>query len=418
MKIRVPGSKSITQRALICASIADGVTKIKNPLICEDTELLINALKELGIKIIQGDDEIYVSGNKGIFKSFGEKRIYMGNNGTGLRFLITLAGFYPDKVTIFGNERLNQRPVDELVESLKRANGEVEYIENKGFPPVMVGSFKDRIKNEISIKAKKSSQSVSSLLLSGVLFKNGLKLNVNEDIPSKPYVEMTIQIMKEFGVNVKSEKNILIVPKKIYKSIDFKVEGDFSSSSYFFIIPFFKETPITVENLNYKRSPQPDKHFLNILIEMGAKIEINYNSVTVYPSKLRPIEVNMAEIPDVVPTLAVLSSIVKGETLIKNIEHLRYKESDRINAIEVNLKKFGIDVESGKDYLKIIGKDKREIIKFCKIPIKIETFNDHRIAMSFAVFKLLGLNIDFDNKECVKKSFPDFWEKFKKIVDR
>ena len=418
MKIKAPGSKSITQRALICASLADGVTRIKNPLICEDTELLINALRTLGIEIMLEYDEFVVFGNRGIFKNLGKKRIYMGNNGTGLRFLITLANFYPEEVIIYGNNRMNSRPVDELIEALREAGAEIEYIEKRGFPPVKIGNFNNRPKSEISIEATKSSQFVSSLLLSGVLFENGLKLNVNRNIPSQPYVDMTLNVMKEFGVEVKRGEDFFIIPNRIYRAVNFTVEGDFSSSSYFFVVPFFLEKPITVENLNYISSTQPDKEFLDILIEMGAKVKFNDNSVTIFPSNLHPVEVDMRKTPDLVPTFAVLSSIVNGVTLIKNIEHLRYKESDRISAIAVNLKKFGIDVESGKDFLKIAGKDKAQIIKLNKDTIKIETFDDHRIAMSFALFKLLGLKLEFDNRDCVNKSFPDFWEKFKKIVDK
>ncbi len=419
--IKIPGSKSITQRALICASLSNGVCRLKNPLICEDSEFLIGALKDLGIKIKILKDEIIIYGNNAEFKNNGKKKIYMSNNGTGLRFLITLTCFYPEDVILYGNERMNNRPVDELVDCLINAGFKIDYLEKKGYPPVLIKKLPttfNLLPSTLKINSTKSSQFVSSLLLSGVLFKNGVKIEVNDIIPSKPYINMTLKVMEDFGVKVQKNSSTFHLPPSTYRSKNYTIESDFSSASYFFISPFFLEKPVTIENIDYYNSFQPDKHFLDVLIQMGANVEIKDNLVKVYPSKLHPIEIDMNKMPDVVPTLAVLCSIIKGETVIKNIEHLRYKECDRINAIEVNLKKFGVKVESDKDYLKIRGMDKKEIIDNYKDTIKIETYNDHRIVMSFAIFKLLGLNLEFDNKECVKKSFPDFWKYFEKIIDK
>ncbi len=420
-KIQIPGSKSITQRALICASLADGESVLINPLISEDTELLINGLKKLGIEIEIKDERIIVQGNKGKFISKGKKEIYMGNNGTGLRFLITLSDFYPDDVIITGNERMKNRPVDELVECLKSAGFNIQYLEKKGFPPVLIKKPSTFLQapnvldaqlspSTLRISSSKSSQFVSSLLLSGVLFKNGVKIIVNEDIPSKPYIDITLKVMEDFGVKVKKDSSTLHLPPSTYKSQKYIIEGDFSSASYFLSSPFFINREVVVENINYYNSLQPDKHFIDVLKEMGAKVEIADNATRVSPGELNGIEVDMNKMPDVVPTLSVLASISNGKTLIKNIEHLRFKESDRIFAIKKNLEKFGIDVEAGKDFLKITGNRKK--IFNTKRKIIIETFNDHRIAMSFALFKLSGLNVEFDNYECVSKSFPNFWNFF------
>ncbi len=426
-KIQIPGSKSITQRALICASLAEGESILINPLISEDTLLLIKALKKLGVQIEIKDEKIIVKGNNGKFVSNGKKEIYMGNNGTGIRFLITLSCFYPDDIILTGNERMKNRPVNELVECLKSVGFNIQYLEKKGFPPVLIkkSSTFNQAPNildarltpsTLKISSSKSSQFVSSLLLSGVLFKNGVKIVINEDIPSKPYIDITLKVMEDFGVKVIKNSSTFFLPPSTYKPQKYIIEGDFSSASYFLSVPFFLNREIVVEDINYNNSLQPDKNFINVLKKMGAKVEITDNSIKVFPGELNGIEVDMNKMPDVVPTLAVLSSIAKGKTVIKNIGHLRFKESDRIFAIKKNLKKIGIDVEAGKDFLKISW-NKQKILN-TKKKIMIETFNDHRIAMSFALFKLSGLNIEFDNYECVNKSFPYFWQKFNKILDR
>ncbi len=417
MKIKIPGSKSITQRALICSSLAKGKSVLINPLFCEDSELLVAALKKLGIRIRRNNDNLIVYGNYGKFKDNGKLKIYMGNNGTGLRFLLSLACFYPNEVEIFGNERMKNRPVKELVDVLIKSGFDIDYIENEGYPPVVIKNF-NIFKNidYINIKATKSSQFVSSVLLSSVLFKRDLKIIINENVPSKPYIEMTLQVMKEFGVDVKKSKNYFLISKNSnYFSKNFYIEGDFSSATYFLILPFFINYEIEIENLNYYKSLQPDKFFVDILKKMGANIKIGPNSIKVYPSKLNRVEVDMNKMPDAVPALAVLASIVDGETIIKNIAHLRIKESDRIYAIEKNLNKIGIKVKAGDDFLIIQGKS--NIKKINNDKIVIETFNDHRIAMSFSLFKGLNIGIELDNKNCVKKSFPDFFEKLQKIID-
>ncbi len=418
MRIKIPGSKSITQRALICSSLAHGRSVLINPLFCEDTELLIDALQKFGIKIEEDNNNLIVYGNSGKFKNNGKLRIYMGNNGTGLRFLLSLACFYPNEVEIFGNERMKKRPINELVDALVDYGFSIEYIENFGYPPVLIkNSFTFHPPSSIlNITSTKSSQFVSSVLLTSVLFGNDLKIFINENVPSKPYIEMTLQVMKDFEVEVKKDKNYFFVPKNSnYIGKSFYIEGDFSSATYFLVLPFFADSEIEVENLNYYKSLQPDRFFVDILKKMGAIIEIGENNIKVYPSKLNEIEVDMNKMPDAVPTLAVLASIIDGETIIKNIAHLRIKESDRIHAIEKNLNKIGIKVEAGEDFLIIRGNP--NLKETVRDKVVIETFDDHRIAMSFSLFKGLNIPIELDNKDCVKKSFPDFFEKLQKIID-
>ncbi len=408
----IPPSKSITQRAIVCASLAKGTSIIKNPLFSEDVNYLINAFKKLGLSIRKKDNNLEIKGNSGEFTPNGNKKIFMGNNGTGFRFLIPICCIYPDLVELTGNERMKNRPIAELVDVLNDNGFEIRYLEKNGFPPILCKKSNLKLKR-IKISSKNSSQFVSSLLLSSPLFLDDFEIEIAGEIPSMPYIDLTLMVMRFFGVSVKRKDNSFFISKNSkYIACEFEVEGDFSSASYFLSFPFFSGKEIIVENLNYYNSIQPDKIFVDILKRMGGKFNISDKNIKVFPGKLNGITINMKNSPDIVPTLSVLSSISKGETIITGISHLKIKESDRIYAIYKNLKKFGIDVICGDDFIKIKGNEKK--IKETK-EVSVETFNDHRIAMSFSLFKLLGINVNFDNPECVKKSFPNYWEIFNTI---
>ncbi len=414
IEINVPGSKSITQRALICASLANGDSVIENPLICEDSEYLINGLQGLGVDIDISDNIIKISGKGGVFQNNGKRKIFMGNNGTGYRFLLTIANFYKNEVVLTGNEKLQKRPVKDLVDTLKSLGFNLIYTKDEGFPPVKVTPvnkiFKEKVIAEIN--GSKSSQFISSLLLSSVLFKNEVEVITTGKIVSTPYIEITLKVMKDFGVEVINEKNKYLIKKDSkYNSLNYNIEGDFSSASYFIAASFFLNKEIKLKNINYNSSLQGDKGFIDILKKMGAKFNIKENEIIVYPTKLHGIEVDMNKMPDIVLTLAVLSVLAQGETLIKNIKHLRYKETDRVEALCKNLKKIGVKISYGEDYIKIIPDS--DFKKYNNVIIDPE--DDHRIAMSFALFNLIGFKNKILDRDCVKKSFPNFWKLFETL---
>ncbi len=405
--VNIPGSKSITQRALICGAIANGKSVIKNPLLSEDTLLISNGIKKLGLKLEMQEKDIVVFGEGGKFYADNET-IYMGNNGTGFRFLTTLSNFIDGTVILTGNERMKQRPVGNLVDALKKIGANIEYIEKEGFPPVKI-SGNSNLNNSISIDISKSSQFLSSLLLCAPLFKNGVKIFVKGKKVSKPYIDITVSVMKDFNVDVIEKDGFYEVAKEEnYQRREFVVESDFSSASYFLAAAYFINKNILIKNLNYYKSLQGDKKFIDIVKKMGGKFDIKENQIKVIPEKLTGVTVDMSNVPDMVPTLAVLSAIAEGETVMENIEHLRYKETDRIETTVKNLVKCGIEAEAGEDFIKIKGS--RKIVH-----AKIDPENDHRIAMSFALLSLITNNMEIMNKTCVKKSFPNFWDEFKKV---
>jgi 3-phosphoshikimate 1-carboxyvinyltransferase len=413
IEINIPSSKSITQRAILCAALSNRKTIIKNPLYSEDTLLLINALKKLGTKISRENNKLSINGNSGNFPELGPREIYLGNNGTGFRFLTTLSGFYKNVVTITGNERMCQRPVLDLVETLKEIGFKIEYLQNKGFPPLKIFPLKIILKNEIEINASKSSQFVSSMLLSSPLFQKDFKLKLTGDIVSFPYIELTLDVMKRFGVNIERDNAIFYVKKGMnYSAQNFSVENDFSSASYFIGSSIVKNIPIKIENLFYNKSLQGDKHFIDIMVKMGANIKIFNNYIEVYgiKDKLNGIEINMRDLPDMVPTVAAIAAFAEGNTIIKDIEHLKYKETNRIDTVVKNLNKIGVESVKGENFIKIIPNKEK---KFKSTLIDPE--NDHRIAMSFAIFTLFNENIKILDKQCVEKSFPYFWNEFEKL---
>jgi len=400
-----PPSKSHTNRALVLAALTDGISVIENYAICEDTIYMIRSLRKLGVKIIQNENELIVLGKGG---NFNKKKVtlFCGNAGTTFRFLTALSIFNNGEVTLTGSKRMLERPIGELVDALNQLNVKIE--SNNGYPPVKVygGSFNPK---PIKINAKKSSQFLSALLLIMPVLGKDFSIELEDELPSLPYVKMTIQTLKDFGVKVQHSEfkkffiseNLKLKPAKII------IESDASSATYFLGSAAVLRKSIIVNGLR-KNTTQADIKFVKVLQRMGCDVKWVKNSIKLKGKKLRGISVDMNEAPDSVPALAVVSLFAEGRTLIKNIENLRYKESDRIQALANELSKLGAKIRTGKDFIEI------NPVKEYK-PAVIETYNDHRIAMSFAIAQLKIPKIKIKNPECVKKSFPDFWQEFNKM---
>ena len=400
-----PPSKSHTNRALVLAALTDGISVIENYAICEDTIYLIRSLRKLGVKIIQNENELIVLGKGG---NFNKKKVtlFCGNAGTTFRFLTALSIFNYGEVTLTGSKRMFERPIGELVDALNQLNVKIE--SNNGYPPVKVygGSFNPK---PININAKKSSQFLSALLLIMPVLGKDFSIELEDELPSLPYVKMTMQTLKDFGVKVQHSEfkkffiseNLKLKPAKII------IESDASSATYFLGSAAVLRKSIIVNGLR-KNTTQADIKFVKVLQRMGCDVKWDKNSIKLKGKKLRGISVDMNEAPDSVPALAVVSLFAEGKTLIKNIENLRYKESDRIQALANELSKLGARIKTGKDFIEI------NPIKNYKSAL-IETYNDHRIAMSFAIAQLIIPEIKIKNPQCVKKSFPDFWQEFNKM---
>lgn len=371
--ITTPSSKSLTNRALILAALTKSKVKIINPLNCDDTKAMLECLNTLSKKSTSFNLNAKLS-------------------GTTIRFILALSCLLPREKKIYGEEGLNKRPIKELVESLRQLGAKIEYLKKDGFPPVLVSSSTLK-SGTIKIKGDISSQYLSALLMISPIVGD-ITIKVLGEQISKPYIDMTLDLMKKFGVSV-TNKNYqeYFIKKQDYFTKEYSVEGDFSSAGYFFAIAALTGSTITMKNLNPK-SKQADLEFVKILKRMGNKIK----STTV----------DMTNCPDQILTLAVLSSFAKGQTKISGINSLRIKETDRVTAVCKELSKMGIETKSDQNTLTIEGGNPHGA--------EIETYEDHRMAMSFAVAgcKLSGMVIK--NPEVVSKSYPNFWKDLQKIT--
>ena len=408
ISLKLPTSKSLTQRALICSALSKGVSQIINPLISEDTLLLKSALESVGVNIKE---------NKNIWEIEGkypplllEKRIYLGNNGTGARFFLALASLGKGSyVEIYGKPRLHERPMEPLIKTLRNLSAHIECLEKEGFLPVRIKESQ-LISKEVFLPGNISSQFISALLLIGPYLPDGLEIQIEGELISKAYINLTIDVMKTYGMEVKSCENKFKVFPGTYKSISYEVEADASNASYFLAIPLILgKGTIIIENYNVL-SKQGDVKFLEYIKKMGAEIEV-LNSLGVkvrFEGIPKGAEIDLRDTPDLFPTMCVLGAVAKGKTFLKGAPHLRYKETDRIKAMVTELKKLGVKAEELPDGAIIEGTTNFN-------SALINTYDDHRIAMSFAILGLKTGNIKIKNPECVAKSFPNFWEYLEKL---
>jgi len=400
-EVKVPASKSYTNRALLIAALADGKSILRNVLVSDDTKFMRNALEDMGVKIEDKGEDLVVHGTAGKLVA-PKDELFVGNAGTAMRFLTAAISLADGNVVLTGNDRMKKRPIKDLVDGLGQLGVKIEC--SNGFPPINVsGGSLDG--GKVKIKGDKSSQYFSSIMMSAPYAKNDVEIKVEGDLTSKSYIDITTDIMKKFGVIVENNdhKSFKIKAGQKYNAIEYEIEGDASSATYFFAAAAITKGKITVKGIN-PDSVQGDIGFSLVLEKMGCKVEVGKDSITIVGDELRGIDVDMNFMPDAVQTLAVVALFAKGETTIKNIANLRIKETDRIAALATELKKLGAKVEEGNDNLTIIPRE----YNGCSI----DTYDDHRMAMSFA---LAGLKIDgvkINNPECVSKSFPTFWEVF------
>lgn len=405
--IKIPGSKSYTNRALVIAALAQGKTTLINPLFSDDTKYTIDALKKLGIKIEQTkDNNLEIHGKGGDF--FDPKEVlFLGNAGTGIRFLTALLTLAPFKSKITGNIRMQKRPIKDLIDGLKQLGAKIESVNNNGCPPVRVKSATLK-GGTIEISGKVSSQFLSAILIIAPYARNDVKIIITDELVSKPYIDMTLGVMKEFGVNVENRKykEFRIRSGQKYSAKEYKIEGDASSATYFFALSALHNTPLHIQNVPHS-TLQADIHFLDILEKMGCEIVKSNKEITVnVRNKLKVLgEIDLNHMPDAAMTVAIMAAFTKGKTIIKNIENLRVKETDRIAALVKELKKIGVECKELRDGIEINGEPSR-----LHGDILISTYNDHRMAMCFSVVATKINNIQILDPDCTSKTYPDFFE--------
>jgi 3-phosphoshikimate 1-carboxyvinyltransferase len=398
-EIKIHGSKSYTQRALITAALAEGKSKLINAQICDDSEHMIQALKEFGADIIHKNRVITVNGVNGKLKT-PTKKIFAGDAGTTMRFLTTLASLTKGETIISCGEQMQKRPIKDIILALQQQG--VDITSKNWHAPLRVRS--NGLKGGIvNLKGDVSSQYLSSLILSGPYTEKRLEINLTTPLVSKPYVNLTLDVVRKFGGKVvnKNYKTFLISNKKKYKARKYLIEGDYSNASYFFAAAAITNGRIRVKGLS-QNSLQGDYTFLNLLQRMGCTIKKREDYIEVTGGELKGVKADLKDCPDIALTLAVVSVFAKGKTEIRSVNNLKFKETNRIKALINELKKIGVQVTTRKDKLII----KPQILK----PAEIETYNDHRMAMSFAIAGLKIPGIKIRNPECINKSFPEFFQ--------
>jgi 3-phosphoshikimate 1-carboxyvinyltransferase len=407
-RITVPGSKSYTQRAMIMASLAEGKSLLRGPLISEDTEYLAEALRLLGAGIESQNGDLLVQGTSGRI-SRPTKAIYLGYNGTAMRLLTAVVCLGQGEFLLTGAPRLLERPLQPLLTALKTLGVKAASQDKPGFPPVRIEA-NGLPGGRVTLRNIESSQYISSLLISAPFAREDFTLEIEGAIPSLPYVEMTVAQMKQFGVEVSREnKNVFFIKgRQKYRGIDSRIEGDVSSASYFFMAAALGRSTVRVRPILFE-TLQGDIRFIRILERLGCMISHGDHWLEVSGEKLisRDLFLDLGDMPDMVPTLAILAACRPGRTIITNVAHLRIKESNRLEALTCELTKTGIKAEETEDGLIIEGGKPHGA--------EIDTYNDHRIAMSFAVLGLVVPGIKIKDPDCVKKSFPGFWEELKKL---
>ena len=403
VSIQVPGSKSYTHRALIAAALSDGTCRLTGCLESRDTLLTRQALVQLGVAIEENDQTLSVQGTSGLLSPC-RSPIYLENSGTSMRLLTAVATLVGGETVLRGSRRMHQRPIGDLIDGLNTIGASVGAESDGRFPPVRVGNRRPE-GGAVLLDCSVSSQFLSAMLLIGPYTRRGVDISITGGPVSRPYIDMTVGIMERFGVPVQREgyRRFHVPGGRVYQAGEHAVEPDASQAGYFWAAGALTGKRVTVVGVT-ERSLQGDAQFPAVLEQMGCKVERTPNGTTVAGEKLRGITVDMGDMPDLVPTLAVVAAFAEGETRITNVAHLRAKESDRLAAVGTELLKMGVDAAETQDGLRVQGGRPRSS--------KIETYNDHRMAMSFALAGLKVPGVVIENEGCVEKSFPDFWEVF------
>ncbi len=407
--VHVPGSKSLTQRALIAAALAEGESLLLGPLASEDTAYTMGALRLMGIEVDDSDPDCWkVQGTGGAVQVPAED-IFLGNNGTATRFLTSVAALAHGRVRISGGERMAERPIGPLMEALRGWEVEIRSEADNDCPPLVIDAH-GLSGGRTILPEGKSSQYLSSLLLVAPFTREPAELEVQGEVLSRPYVEMTLAVMADFGIRVEAAPslNYFRIPQGCYQATQYHIEGDASGASYFWAAAAVTGGRVTVANVPVP-SLQGDADLVPLLARMGCEVSRVKGGITVQgPEQLQGIEVDMGNMPDVAPTLAVTAAFAEGTTVINNIAHLRIKECDRLSAMVTELRKMGAEVEEEPERMIIHGRAGGSNLHGAEI----ETYDDHRIAMCFAVAGLRVAGVRITNEGCVKKSFPDFWDRF------
>jgi 3-phosphoshikimate 1-carboxyvinyltransferase len=416
--ITPPASKSLTNRALVLAAMGDGASRLRNVLIADDTRVMIDGLKKLGfeLEIDEPGETVTVHGMGGKIPS-SSAELFCGNSGTTIRFLTALCALGRGKYHLDGIERMRQRPIGELVQLLKDMGVRCDYPGMIGYPPVQVNA--DGVPGGlIRFGAAQSSQFISAALMIGPYARHELKVDLIGPQTSWPYVAMTMQLMDTFGITPElirepstGEPKQIIIPQGTYSATDYVIEPDASNAAYFIAAAAIHEgAEVTIRGLG-RQSLQGDIGFAEVLRRMGAGVAVRRDSLTVTGSgRLNGIDVDLAPMPDTAQTLAAISLFAEGKTVIRGLRTLRVKETDRLEALSNELTRLGANIKIDVDVLWI--EPPKEIQ-----PAAIQTYDDHRMAMSFALVATKAPGIVIKDCQCVNKTYPNYFEDLNKVLE-
>jgi len=423
--IVLPGSKSISNRALLLAALSSGTTILKNLLDADDTQVMRNALRQLGLMVTdQANNICIVEGCGGKFP-VRDADLFMGNAGTAIRPLTAALAMQGGTYRLSGVARMHERPIRDLVDGLRQVGAKIEYELQEGYPPIKISSADIRIQDVVKVRGDVSSQFLTALLMAlPLVATEAVRIEVIGELISRPYIDITLKLMARFGVNVTCpDKQSFIIPAKtsdsVYKSPgQLSVEGDASSASYFLALGAIGRGPVKVLGVG-NDSIQGDVAFADALAQMGAKITsgedwIEVTGVKNANGKLNGITIDCTEIPDAAMTLAVAALFTEGPTRLNNIASWRVKETDRIAAMAKELKKIGAIVEEGADYIVVQAP---KLLSDWKSPGEgIDTYDDHRMAMCFSLAAFGPNALKINDPNCVAKTFPTYFAEFAKVV--
>lgn len=400
--IRPPGSKSITNRALICAALGEGESLLTGVLDSEDTQVMIAAMRQLGIAVEHDPPTatVRVVGCGGRLPT-GNTDLYVANSGTTVRFLTAMLALGQGDYRLDGTPRMQQRPIGDLLDALRQLGANAVSETGTGCPPVVVHA-RGLAGGRATVAGDISSQFLSGLLMAAPYAKTDVELIVRGDLVSRPYIDMTLAVMASFGVHVgvdASSRFTIAAPQR-YQSRPYDIEPDASAASYFFAAAAITRGEVTVEGLS-RDSLQGDVAFCECLEQMGCAVQYGQNRITVAGGPLRGIDTDMNAISDTVQTLGAVALFADGPTTIRGVAHIRHKETDRIHALAVELRKLGAEVEEHADGLKIMPRPLHGA--------QIDTYDDHRMAMSLALVGLAVPGVVIRDPDCTAKTYPQFF---------
>ncbi len=409
--VRLPGSKSISNRVLLLAALAQGTTEVRDLLHSDDTDRMLDALRTLGVKVESlGDNAYRVTGCGGNFP-IKQAKLFLGNAGTAFRPLTAALALSGGSYELSGVPRMHERPIGDLVDALRQLGADIKYLGNEGFPPLLIAPAK-LAGDTVRVRGDVSSQFLTGLLMALPLLGRQINIEVVGELISKPYIKITYEMMRRFGGDVLGDdwQHPVVMPASYKSPGTIYVEGDASSASYFLAAGAIGGGPVRVEGVG-KTSVQGDVRFAEALEKMGAAITMGDNWIEARASgRLKAIDLDCNHIPDAAMTLAVAALFVDGTTTLRNIASWRVKETDRIAAMATELRKVGATVEEGADYIRITPPAQ---IKHAAI----DTYDDHRMAMCFSLAAFGGAGVRINDPKCVAKTFPDYFNMFEQVTE-